>query len=343
MIDLRSDTVTRPTPEMRKAMAEAEVGDDVFGEDPTLNKLQEEVAQLLGKEAALFVPSGTMANQLALKAHTQPGDEVILHPDAHIVRAEGAAGAVLSGVQFRPIGNADGTMDPAEVAANLSLEYNPHFPPTGLICMENTHNFCGGSVVPLENTQKVSEVARGAGIPLHLDGARLLNAAAALDQKPSVLAEPFDSISLCFSKGLGAPVGSVIVGSEAFIHRCHRFRKMFGGGMRQAGILAAAAQYALHNHVERLSEDHANAKRLAEGLVATGAVELVYGPPQTNMLFFESRHPTVNLAQLVEKLAERGVLIGTLYGRVARAVLHLEITKADVETTIQAAQDILAS
>ena len=343
MIDLRSDTVTKPTSPMRQAMAEAEVGDDVFGDDPTVNALQGEVAALLGKEAALFVPSGTMANQLALKSHTQPGDEVIIHPMAHIIRAEGGAGAALSGVQFRGVGNPDGSMSPEEIAANMNLEYNPHWAPTRLVCMENTHNFCGGSLVPVENMEAVARVARDAGVSVHLDGARVLNAAVALNVKPALLTAPFDSVSLCFSKGLGAPVGSIIAGSEAFIHRCHRYRKMFGGGMRQVGILAAAARYALANHVERLAEDHRNARFLAEGLAATGHIKLIFGMPETNILFFECVHPTVTLQNLLKAWEDQGILIGRIYGQQARAVTHLQVSREDIETTIQVAQTILAS
>ena len=327
---------------MRQAMAEAEVGDDVMGEDPTLNMLQEEVAALLGKEAALFVPSGTMSNQVALKAHTEIGDEVIIHPMAHIVRAEGAAGAAISGVQFRQIGNEDGSMTPEEVAENITTDYNPHFAPTRLVAMENTHNFCGGSVVPLDNARAVAELAHGRGVATHLDGARLMNAAIALNVPPAEVAAPFDSVSICFSKGLGAPVGSAIVGSKNFIHRCHRYRKMFGGGMRQGGILAAAARYALEHNVERLAQDHENARALAQGLMETGHVALDYGIPDTNILFFHINHPTITLQQFLKGLEERGVLMLMLYGKVARAVTHLEISRSDIDNAISAAKEVLS-
>jgi threonine aldolase len=340
-IDLRSDTVTLPTAPMRKAMAEAEVGDDVFGEDPNVNALQEEAAALLGKEAGLFVASGTMGNQVALKAHTQPGDEVVAHPLAHLVRAESAAGAALAGVQFRPVGENDGTLDPAKIEAVIQTGENPHFAPTRLICVENTHNFLGGAVWPLDKLEAVAAVARRHKIALHMDGARILNAAIAQDVRPDRIAAGSDSVSMCFSKGLGAPVGSVIVGSKAFIARCVRYRKMYGGGMRQAGILAAAARYALKHHVERLAEDHANAKRFAEGLAQSRYIAFPNGMPQTNLVFFECSHPGVTLAQLLAGLKERGILIGQTYSTLARAVTHLNVTRADIDAAVSAAHEIL--
>ncbi len=341
MIDLRSDTVTKPGPEMRRAMAEAEVGDDVYGEDPTVNRLQEEVAEMFGKEAALFVPTGTMGNQICLKAHTQPGDEVIVHPWAHIVRAESGAGAALSGVQFRPVGNDDGSMDPAEVRDSIQTGENPHHAPTRLICMENTHNFCGGSVVPVENLESLAEVAREHKVAMHLDGARVLNAAIALDVQPDKIAARFDSGTLCFSKGLGAPAGSVIYGSRAFVARCLRYRKMFGGGMRQTGILAAAAAYALKHHVNRLAEDHANARALAEGIGENPHLELPKGMPQTNIVFFSCNHPTVSIEKLVADLSAKGILIGPPNGGAARAVTNLDVSAADIETAVAALHETL--
>jgi threonine aldolase len=341
MIDLRSDTVTKPGPEMRKAMAEAEVGDDVYGEDPTLNALQEEVAELFGKEAALFVPSGTMANQISLKAHTQPGDEVIIHPWAHICRAESGAGAALSGVQFRQVGNPDGGMDVEEVSASIQTGENPHHAPTRLICMENTHNFCGGSIVPVENIEAVATVAREHGVAMHLDGARVLNAAVALDVRPDKIAAGFDSGTLCFSKGLGAPVGSIIYGSRAFIKRCVRYRKMFGGGMRQAGILAAAARYALNHHVSRLAEDHGNARLLAEGMEESSHLHLPRGMPESNIVFFSCDHPSISIEELVAGLRQKGVLIGAPSGGAARAVTNLDVTREDIATAVAALHEVL--
>jgi threonine aldolase len=340
-IDLRSDTVTLPSPAMRKAMAEAEVGDDVFGEDPTVNALQEEAAALLGKEAGLFVSSGTMGNQIALKVHTQPGDEVVAHPLAHLVRAESAAGAALAGVQFRPVGENDGTLDPAKIEAVFQTGENPHFAPTRLICIENTHNFHGGTVWPMEKLQAVVGTAKKLKIPLHMDGARIMNAAIALDVRPDRIAAGSDTVSMCFSKGLGAPVGSVILGSKAFISKCVRYRKMYGGGMRQAGILAAAARYALQHNVQRLAEDHANAKLLAEGLAQSKYISFPNGMPQTNLVFFECAHPNVTLAQLLAALKERGILIGQTYSTLARAVTHLDVSRPDIEATVGAVHAIL--
>lgn len=343
MIDLRSDTVTLPSEGMRKAMAEAEVGDDVFGEDPTINALQEEVAEMFGKEAALFVSSGTMANQVSLKAHTQAGDDVIIHPWAHIVRAESGGGAALSGVQFSNVGNPDGSMNVEEVEASIDTDDNPHHAPTRLICMENTQNFCGGSVLPLQAMQSVAAVARRNKVAMHLDGARVLNAAVALDVRPEKIAASFDTGTLCFSKGLGAPVGSIIYGSKDFVKRCVRFRKMYGGGLRQAGILAAAAHYALKHNVERLAEDHANARLLAEGLEKNPHISLPKGMPETNLVFFTCGHPRMSMAQLVEALKGEGILIIMLDSGQSRAVTHLGIERADVEKTVAAAHNILKS
>jgi threonine aldolase len=343
VIDLRSDTVTKPGPAMRQAMMDADVGDDVFGEDPTVNALQEEVAALLGKEAALFVSSGTQANQIALRAHTQPGDEVVAHPMAHIVRAESAGGAALAGVQFRPVGGNDGVLEAAEIEAVYQDGSNPHFAPTRLVCIENTHNFCGGAIWPQDKLQAVADVAKRKKIAVHMDGARLWNAAVAQDVSLAKLASHADSVSLCFSKGLGAPVGSVIVGSKPFIARCLRFRKMYGGGMRQAGILAAAARYALQHHIDRLAEDHANAKLLADGLRQSKYIDLPYGTPPSNMVFFGCSHPKVNLTQLVGSLREKGVLVGQTYSTLARAVCHLDVSRKDIETAIGTVHQILKS
>lgn len=341
VIDLRSDTVTRPTPDMLKAMMEAPVGDDVYGEDPTVNALQEEVAELFGKEAALFVPTGTMANQVSLKAHTQAGDGVIAHPMAHILRAEGGGGGMLSGIQFHPVGEADGSLQAEQVEAAMSDGSNPHFQPTGLVCMENTHNFAGGTVIPLETLAAVEAVARRHKVPMHLDGARVLNAAVALDVQPERITRHFDSTTLCFSKGLGTPVGSAIAGSKDFIRRCVRFRKMYGGGMRQAGYLAAAARYALKHHVQRLADDHANARRLAEGLAASEHITLMYGMPQTNIIFFELHHPRLDMPAFVKALGERGVLLGGTGAYAARMVTHLGVDAAGIDKAVAAVHDVL--
>jgi len=340
-IDLRSDTVTLPSPAMRKAMAEAEVGDDVFGEDPTVNALQEEVAGLLGMEAALFVSSGTQANQIALRGHTRHGDEVVAHPMAHIVRAEGGGGGALAGIQFRPVGEDDGTMDAAKIEEVWQSGENPHFAPTRLICIENTHNFAGGTLWPPARLAAVVDLARRKHLALHVDGARLWNAAVAQDVKPAQLAAGADSVAVCFSKGLGAPVGSAIAGSKAFVARCLRFRKMYGGGMRQAGILAAAARYALEHNLARMAEDHANAARFAAGLRQSKHIQLPYGAPQTNMVFFGCTHPQVSLSQLVAALKAQGVLVGQTYSTLARAVTHLDVSRADIDRAVAAVLGIL--
>jgi threonine aldolase len=339
-VDLRSDTVTKPTPAMMEAMMAAEVGDDVYGEDPTVNALESEVATLMGKEAALFVASGTMANQISLKAHTQPGDEVVVHPQAHILRAESAAGAALCGVQFRPVGDADGGMTTDQVAAVLQSGENPHFAPTRLVCLENTHNAAGGTVLSLDGMEAVTRFAHEQGLRAHLDGARMLNACVAGDVQPGTMAAGFDSVTLCFSKGLGAPVGSIIAGQREFIARCYRYRKMFGGAMRQAGFLAAAARHALAHHVERLAEDHANAKRLAEGLREISGITLPNGPPVTNMVFFGCDPARRSLPDLVAALGEQGVLIGTMAPDVARAVTHLDVDANAIDRALSVIEKI---
>ena len=263
IIDLRSDTVTLPTPAMRQAMADAEVGDDVFGEDPTVNRLEERAAELLGKEAALFTASGTMSNLLAVLTHTQRGDEVLLGSEAHIFWSEVGGAATLVGVQPRTLPNRpDGTLDPTLVEAAIRRP-DVHHPQTGLLCLENTHNRCGGGVMTVEETATLSEVAHDRGIPVHLDGARLFNAAVALERPAKDLTAPVDSVCFCLSKGLGAPVGSLLGGSREFVDRARKYRKMVGGGMRQAGVIAAAGLVALTTMIDRMAEDHANARRLA--------------------------------------------------------------------------------
>ena len=259
LIDLRSDTVTKPSKEMRQAMLDAPVGDDVYGEDPTVNLLQQKVAELLGKPAALYVPSGVMANQLAVKLHTQPGDEVIVEKDSHIFNYETVAPSILSGVQLHTIEGQRGVLR-AEQLAPAVRPPAYYMPRTTLICLENTHNRAGGTVYPIEEIKRIRDFARALGIKLHLDGARLWNASVATGITPREYAQYFDTISVCFSKGLGAPVGSALVGSEDAIQRARRFRKIFGGGMRQAGIIAAGALYALEHNVNRLKEDHDKAR-----------------------------------------------------------------------------------
>ncbi|MFN3821639.1 MAG: threonine aldolase family protein, partial [bacterium] len=286
IVDLRSDTVTRPTPEMRKAMAEAEVGDDVFNDDPTVLKLQERVAEIFGKEGALFVPSGTMANQISIAYHTQPGDEIYGDAGAHIFNFEGGAPAALWGVSFHPIEGKNGVFTAEEVRKRLRPSAS-HFPQSRLIWVENSHNRAGGTIFPQNEILKLRQLATEYGLSFHLDGARIWNVAIATGMSERQLAEPFDSLSCCLSKGLGCPVGSLVIGSREFIARAHRFRKRLGGGMRQVGILAAAGLYALDHHRERLAEDHRRAQRLAEGIAHLGKFSLDLSTVQTNIVIFD--------------------------------------------------------
>jgi threonine aldolase len=325
-IDLRSDTVTRPDAAMREAIARADVGDDVYGEDPTINRLQEVAAERLGKAAALFVPSGTMANQIALRVHTQPGDTAVVGENAHIQLYESGAGAALSGVQFTPVGSG-GLFSADEVEAGVHPP-DSHYPRSRLVCVENTHNRSGGRVFPLDKVRAIGAVARERGLLMHLDGARIFNAEVASGVPAAEWAREFDSVSFCLSKGLGAPVGSLLVGSAELIARAHRVRKQLGGGMRQAGVLAAAGLLALERNVGRLEEDHANARRLAAGLLAAGLK--VSGEPETNMVVFE--HP--DAASLVERAARSGVLLGTISSKLIRAVTHLDVSTSDVDEAI---------
>jgi len=325
-IDLRSDTVTRPTPAMREAMARAEVGDDVYGEDPTVNRLQAVAAELLGKEAAIFVPSGTMANQLAARGLTQHGDVVLAGEGAHILRYESGAAAALSGVQIKTVGHG-GLFDADEVRAAM-VPADHHYAPVTLVAMENTHNSAGGRVFPLKSLKRIAAFARERGLRLHLDGARLFNAVVATGIPAATWAEPFDTVSFCLSKGLGAPVGSLVCGSSSVIDRVHRFRKMYGGGMRQAGILAAAGLHALEHHVDRLAEDHHNAQRLAAGLQRLGLK--VDPPPETNMVLFEVEDTMAFLSAA----STCGVLINPVAERRFRAVTHLDVTAADIAAAL---------
>ena len=328
VIDLRSDTVTQPSPAMRAAMASAEVGDDVYGEDPTVNRLQEQAAALLGKEAALFVPSGTMANQVAIRAHTEPGDALVAARNSHLFLYESGAAAALSGVQPVPVGE-DGFFG-AEDLREVIFPKDDHFARTRLVCIENTHNASGGRVFPKENQDAIASLARERGLRLHLDGARLFNAVAATGREAAELAEPFDSVAFCLSKGLGAPVGSLVCGSRDFIVRAHRYRKMFGGGMRQAGVLAAAGLYALEHNLKRISEDHANARRLAEGLRALPGVRLVR-EPETNMVFFG----VSDVPAFVREIRVREVLINAVSATALRAVTHRDVGAADIDRAIE--------
>jgi len=339
-IDLRSDTVTKPTPPMRKAMAEAEVGDDVFGEDPTVNALQEKVAHLLGKEAALFVPSGTMANQLAIKSHTQPGDEVIIEASSHPYNFEGGAGAALSGIQFNCLKGVRGILEASQIEEAIRPA-DHHFAVTRLVCLENTHNRGGGSIYPLEKMAEIYRLAQSKGLLLHLDGARLWNASVATGIKPHEYAQWADSVSVCLSKGLGAPIGSLVASSKTFIDRVHRFRKMFGGGMRQVGILAAAGIYALDHHLERLKEDHQNAKRLAVGLKEFKGVSIDPKHVETNIVIFDVANTGMTGAQVAEAMKKEGVLVHAFGKTQIRLVTHLDVTAEDIEKALKAFGKVL--
>jgi threonine aldolase len=339
MIDLRSDTVTKPSEGMRRAMAVAEVGDDVFGEDPTVNALQERVAAMLGKESALFVPSGTMANQISLLAHARPGDEIILERGSHVLNHEAGGLAALAGVQPFVLEGDRGIFEPEEVDRSIRFS-DVHFPPTALIWIENTHNRGGGSVFPLEKMKAIRDIATNYGLKLHMDGARLFNACVASDVPPEEYARQVDSLSFCFSKGLGAPVGSILAGGAEFIARAHRYRKMLGGGMRQVGILAAAALYALDHNIERLAEDHKNAGRLAEGLDRLDGVRVIMQPVETNIVYFDVSETGRNALEIMNEARERQVLVLPESFTIIRAVTHLEIDADDIEKTIAAFRDI---
>jgi threonine aldolase len=339
-IDLRSDTVTKPTPSMRKAMAEAEVGDDVFGEDPTVNALQEKVAKLLGKESAIFVPTGTMANQLAIKSHTQPGDEVIIEGTSHPYNFEGGAGAALSGVQFYCLKGIRGILDVSQIEEAIR-PIDHHFAVTRLICLENTHNRGGGSIYPLKKMVDIYHLAKAKGLLVHLDGARLWNASIATGIPPLEYAQYADSVSVCLSKGLGAPIGSLVAGSKIFIDRVHRFRKMFGGGMRQVGIIAAAGIYALDHHLERIKEDHQNAKRLALGLKELKGVSIDPDQVETNIIIFNIADTGVTAPQMPEAMKRNGVLIHPISKTQIRLVTHLDVSREDIEKALKAFEKVL--
>ncbi len=337
ILDLRSDTVTRPSAGMRQAMAEAEVGDDVYGEDPSVNALEAEGAALLGKEAALFVPSGTMANQIALWAQTSPGDEVLLAPEAHILVDESGAAAALCHVQLRTIGPVNGCFSAADVGAAIRPP-DFHYARTSLVCVENTYNRLGGVVFPQGEIEAIVAVARAHSLRTHLDGARLCNAAIATGLTPAELAAPFDTVSLCLSKGLGAPVGSLLAGPRELVARAWRRRKQLGGGMRQAGILAAAARYALVHNVTRLRDDQQNARTIGEAIAAAPHIAFDLLRVQTNIVIFDLLPDVpVDAEAFCDRLAEQGVLLSAMGARRVRAVTHLDVTADDcarVGTTI---------
>jgi len=334
-VDLRSDTVTRPTPAMRRAMAEAEVGDDCYGEDPTVNRLQRMAAEAVGMEAALLVPSGTQGNLLALLTHCERGDEYLVGDEAHTCKLEGGGGAVLGGLHPQPVPmESDATLDLARVRAAIK-PHDDHYPRTRLLCLENTHN---GKVLPPVYLPRARELAERHGLALHLDGARVFNAAVKLGIPVGSITRYFDSVSFCLSKGLGAPAGSLLCGGRDFIARARRWRKTAGGGMRQAGVLAAAGIVALEGHVERLAEDHANAKRLAEGLAQVDEMGVDPAAVQTNMVF---AHPGAErAAALARSLREQGIVIAA--DSPLRMVTHLDVDGDGVARVIQAVQRFFA-
>jgi len=340
-IDLRSDTVTRPTPAMLNAMQAAELGDDVFGEDPTVNLLQERLASLLGKEAALFVPSGTMSNQICIKAHTHPGDELLCEATCHVYNFEAGGPAVLSGVMCRTIEGDYGILDVTQLEGKIRAD-DDHLVHTSLVCLENTHNRGGGRVYPLEKIQAIRTWCQQHGLKLHLDGARLWNAVVATGIAAREWASQFDSGSVCFSKGLGAPLGSALAGSHEFVTRAKRIRKLLGGGMRQAGVVAAAALYALDHHVDRLAEDHRNARVISQAIADTPGLRL--DPPEvdTNLVWFEV-DPGLGTAREVAALLKRSNVLVLAEGPyVMRACTHLDVSAAQAERAAETIRRTLA-
>ncbi|HPZ08115.1 MAG TPA: GntG family PLP-dependent aldolase [Candidatus Eremiobacteraeota bacterium] len=335
-IDFRSDTVTLPTQKMRQAIFEAELGDDVIGEDPTVNKLQALAAELTGKEAALLVTSGTMGNQISIKAHTLPGQEIIVEELSHIFIHELAGAAVISGLQTKALKGMNGIMNPLEIEEKISIE-DDHAPGTSLICIENPHNMAGGVVVPLDTMKRYSEIAKKHNLKIHLDGARLFNAALALKKEPKEITQYVDSVMFCLSKSLCAPIGSIICGSKEFISKAHRVRKMLGGGMRQAGIIAAPGIVALEDMTTRLFEDHEKARILAQGIDTIDNLTIDINTVETNMVFFNTK----NAVNLVKSLEKRGILCWNTSEDRIRMAVHYYITEEDILYTIQSLKEIM--
>jgi threonine aldolase len=330
-IDLRSDTVTRPSPEMREAMFAAEVGDDVLGDDPTVNRLQEYAAELFGKEAALYLPSGTMSNQAALYAHTRRGDEIFVHEQAHILLYEQGGAAVHSALQIRCFSTGDGLLPVDAMEEYVHTEADPHHAPTRLVALENTHNHCGGVVLPFDKVGEIRAFCDRHGLILHLDGARIANAAVASGMSLADIVAPYDSVSVCLSKGLGAPVGSVLLGGKDFIWRALRARKLMGGGMRQAGIIAAAGLYALQHNVERLADDHRRCRLLAERIAKAPGLRVDLDTVQTNMVFADCRATGMRAAEIVARLDAAGLMAIDEGVYLLRFVTHLDVDDTDVE------------
>ncbi len=338
-IDLRSDTVTLPTKEMRDSIYHAQVGDDVYGEDPSINRLEKMAADILGKEAAMFVASGTQGNQICVMTHTQPGDEIILEEKCHIITYEVGGIARLAGVQARLLPGKKGVMDPSEIETSIR-EDDIHQPKTTLICLENTHNRAGGTVIPLDILKDTHEVAKKHNIPIHMDGARIFNAATYLKLPVKEIARYADSVMFCLSKGLCAPVGSIVVGSKDFISKARKFRKMLGGGMRQAGFLAAAGIVALEKMSTRLNEDHDNARLLAQGLSRIPGIVIDMDTVQTNIVICDISGLKMTASEFSAKLHEKGILINGGYTSAVRFVTHYWIKKEDIETTLEAVESI---
>jgi threonine aldolase len=342
MIDLRSDTVTKPTIAMRKAMAEAEVGDDVYGEDPTVNRLQEKAAEIFGKEAALFVPTGSMGNQIAVKLHTKPGDEIIIEERGHIFNYEMGTPAVVSGVMIRSVkaANDNGMLTWAEIESALHVDQPYYACPTGLICLENTHNFGGGSVMSARDISFICDKSHEKNIPVHLDGARIFNASTALNETVSELTKNVDSVQFCLSKGLGAPAGSMLLGAKDFIKEARVWRKRFGGGMRQIGILAAAGLIALEESTNILHIDHENAKLLAEGVAKIDGMLIDPQKVETNIVIFDVSETGKTSAEICEKLKEHNIL-AIPFGKAIRMVTHFDVSREDILFTIKTIEKII--
>ena len=343
MIDLRSDTVTKPSEKMRAAMASAEVGDDVFGEDPTVNRLQERAAEIFDKEAALFVPTGSMGNEIAVKLHTKPGQEIIIEERGHVLNYELGAAAVISGVTIRPVRSIDGSGHLTWDEIQPALHINPPYwiAPTGLICLENTHNFAGGSVMTAQHCSEICEQAHDDGLPVHLDGARIFNAAVASGSSVAELTRDCDSVMFTLSKGLGAPAGSILLGSKDFIAEARTWRKRLGGGMRQIGILAAAGLIALDDGPKRLHEDHENARALAEGVVEILGVSIDPSKVQTNIVIFDVSGTGRNASEICAGLKENGVLAIGISERQIRMVTHCDVNRTAINSALTALSDVL--
>jgi threonine aldolase len=339
MIDLRSDTITRPSREMLEAMMTAETGDDVFSEDPTVNKLQEMCAELSGKESSLFVTSGVMGNQLAIKSHTEPGDEVIVESESHVINYETAAPSVISSVQLLPVTGTNGILFAEDINKHIrSSEY--YFPRTRLICLENTHNRAGGIILPIESIVSVSELAREKGIKTHLDGARIFNAQVETGIILKEYATHFDSVSFCFSKGLGCPVGSILCGERNFIEKARKWRKILGGGMRQAGILAAAGIYALRNNIQRLKQDHNKAMIFAGELKALDRININQDNVQTNIVIFSLKD--MSKKEFLDEMKVRGVILSSGSYENVRAVFHMDVSEEETIVAIEKIRGALA-